>query len=127
MCQKAQRILCGFTSIFGAYDGKDASKAALQAFAVHCAVLPSSSLSGRRVPRFSRPPAPRRLFPGHAEHQFHITIRPYEFQFLCPKSDRIFTLPRRPFGAGRGQAARFALCAENRRPSPFPPDEKNTA
>ena len=40
MCQKAQRILCGFTSIFGADDGKDAGKTVLKASAANCAVLP---------------------------------------------------------------------------------------
>jgi len=40
MCQKAQRILCGFASMVGASDGKDASKTVLKASAVNCAVLP---------------------------------------------------------------------------------------
>jgi len=53
MCQKAQGILCGFTSIFGAYDGKDAGKAALQAFAVHCAVLHELFPAGLRAAGFA--------------------------------------------------------------------------
>ncbi|MBD9254042.1 MAG: hypothetical protein EGS37_00010 [Ruthenibacterium lactatiformans] len=38
--QKAQRILCVFTSIFVTVAGKSASEAALKASAVNCAVLP---------------------------------------------------------------------------------------
>jgi hypothetical protein len=37
---KAQAILCVLTSIFGRYDGKDASKCATKALAANCAVLP---------------------------------------------------------------------------------------
>ena len=38
--QKAQRILCVFTSIFVTVAGKSASEATLKASAVNCAVLP---------------------------------------------------------------------------------------
>jgi hypothetical protein len=39
---KAQAILCVLPSIFGRYDGKDASKCATKALAANCAVLPKN-------------------------------------------------------------------------------------